>query len=524
MPAVNGSAGIGPSGSTRPEEAEPAFLELSDVWKRYGATVALRGVSFALRAGTVHALIGENGAGKSTVAGILGGGVGFDSGTMCIAGVQQRLNGRRSALRQGIATVSQELTLAPSLSAMDNVLLGVAPGRLGVPSSREARRRYQQLAKILSLDVAPNVQVSRLARSEQQKIEILRALARDARCLILDEPTTSLSGSDAAHLLEVIGRLSEHGISVLYVSHDLDDVKTIADEVTVLRDGKVVLSGLNRNMRRRDLVEAMLGRPLEAAFPPRRHVPDNQHVLLQVHDLARNNTFGPLSFSVGSDEIVAITGLPGSAGRDLARSITGEVKPDSGSMTLRQSAWRPRTYRDALRGGVALLPESRADEGLLLRRPLTENLLLEGPKPARLGFVPRRPEERSVAARLLHDYGVVGGGNGSGPPTRLSGGNQQKVMLAKTLYSEPVVLVAVQPTTGVDVGAKASIYSLLVDWVGQGTGLLVVTTEAQEAFWLADRVLVTSRGQITSEVTTRQSSYEEFQSVLAGSDIDEERR
>jgi ABC-type sugar transport system ATPase subunit len=494
------------------------------VWKRYGATVALRGVSIALRAATVHALIGENGAGKSTLAGILGGGVSFDSGTMRIGGAQQRLNGRRSALRQGIATVSQELTLAPSLSVMDNVMLGVAPGRLGVPSDREARRWYTQLANILSLEVGPNVQVSRLARSDQQKIEILRALARDARCLILDEPTTSLSGSDAAHLLEVIGRLSDRGMSVLYVSHDLDDVRAIADEVTVLRDGQVVLSDQIQNTRRRDMVEAMLGRPLEAAFPPRRHVSDDQDVLLQVRDLSRRNGFGPLSFSVRSDEIVAITGLLGSAGRDLARSIAGELRPDSGSIMLRQSAWRPRTYRDALRGGVALLPESRADEGLLLRRPLIENLLLEGPKPARLGFIPRRSEERSIATRLLHDYGVVGGGNGSGPPTELSGGNQQKVMLAKSLYSKPTVLVAVQPTTGVDVGAKASIYSLLVGWVGGGTGLLVITTEAQEAFWLADRVLITSRGQIASEVITRQCSYEEFQSALAGPDIDEERK
>lgn len=523
MSAANGS-GVGPSGSGHPEVAGPAFLELSDVWKRYGATVALRGASIALRTGTVHALIGENGAGKSTLAGILGGGVSLDSGTMRIAGVQRRLNGRRSALREGIATVSQELTLAASLSAMDNVMLGVAPGRLGVPSDRAARRRYTELAEILSLDVGPNVQVSRLARSDQQKIEILRALARDARCLILDEPTTSLSGSDAAHLLEVVGRLSDHGISVLYVSHDLDDVKTIGDEVTVLRDGQVVLSDLIQNTRRRDLVQAMLGRPLEAAFPIRRQVPGKQDALLQVQELTRRERFGPLSFSVGSNEIVAITGLLGSAGRDLARSIAGELTPDSGSITLRHSGWRPRTYRDALRGGVALLPESRADEGLLLRRPLFENLLLEGTKPARLGFIPRRPEEKSIAARLLRDYSVVGGGNASGPPTKLSGGNQQKVMLAKTLYSDPAVLVAVQPTTGVDVGAKASIYSLLVDWVGRGTGLLVITTEAQEAFWLADRVLITSRGQIASEVITRQSSYEEFQSALAGSDVDEERK
>ena len=524
MSAGNGSGVIGPSGPQGPEGTEPPFLELADVWKRYGATVALRGASITLRAGSVHALIGENGAGKSTLAGILGGGVGFDSGTMRIAGTERRLNGRRSALKLGIATVSQELTLAPSLSAMDNLMLGVAPGRLGVPSDREARRRYTELAKILGLDVGPNVQVSRLARSDQQKIELLRALARDARCLILDEPTTSLSASDAAHLLEVVGRLSEHGISVLYVSHDLDDVKTIADEVTVLRDGQVVLSDLVRNTRRRDMVEAMLGRPLEAAFPSRRQLPAQQDVLLQVRELTRRESFGPLSFSVCSDEIVAITGLLGGAGRDLARSIAGEARPDGGSITLRQSGWRPRTYRDALRGGVALLPESRADEGLLLRRPLVENLLLEGPKPARLGFMPRRPEEKAIAARLLRDYGVVGARSAAGPPTQLSGGNQQKVMLAKTLYSDPTVLVAVQPTTGVDVGAKASIYSLLVDWVGRGTGLLVITTEAQEAFWLADRVLITSRGQVVSEVITRQSSYEEFQSALAGSDVDEERK
>lgn len=521
MSAANGSGGIR---SARSESPGQAFLELSGVWKRYGATVALRDVSIALHPGRVHALIGENGAGKSTLAGILGGGVSFDSGTMRIAGAQRRLNGRRSALKQGIATVSQELTLAASLSAMDNVLLGIAPGRLGVPSDRAARRRYAELAEILSLDVGPNVPVSRLARSDQQKIELLRALARDARCLILDEPTTSLSSSDAGHLLDVVGRLSDRGIAVLYVSHDLDDVRAIADEVTVLRDGQLVLSDLVRSTRRRDMVEAMLGRPLKAAFPVRRQVRAERDVLLQVRELTRRDSFGPLSFSVARNEIVAITGLLGSAGRDLARSIAGELAPASGSITLRQSGWRPRTYREALRAGVALLPESRADEGLLLRRPLVENLLLEGPKPARLGFIPSRPEEKATAARLLRDYGVVGGGNASGPPTQLSGGNQQKVMLAKTLYSNPAVLVAVQPTTGVDVGAKASIYSLLVDWVGHGTGLLVITTEAQEAFWLADRVLITSRGQIVSEVITRQSSYEEFQSALAGSDLDDKRK
>ncbi len=473
------------------------FVELREIGKRFGGVRALNGVSVSVEQGTVHAVIGENGAGKSTLGKILAGSLAPDAGEIVIDGEAVSFRSPREALSSGIAAIAQELLVVPRLSVAANVFLGAEPRRAGWVKRGALRQRFEALAGEAGFTLPPDRPAGSLRTAEQQQIEILRALARNARLIVMDEPSGALSEPDTVRLHEIIRSLTQAGKSVLLVSHFLREVLELADTVTVLRDGKLVHTKPAAQETEATLIQAMLGRPLDAAFPAKpAHRPDAPSAL-SVRELSAPGVNG-VSLQVREGEIVGLAGLVGSGRSELARAIFGTDRRQEGEVELAGGRLRTTPIL-SLRHGLAMIPESRKDEGLLLSRSVFENVTLSRLTDfSRLGVVNRR-SERAAASRVL-DRVAVKGGDYAAPVGALSGGNQQKVLFARMLLCGPRVLIADEPTRGVDVGAKRAIYDLLVGLAKEGMGVLLISSEVEEILGLAHRVLVMRRAQIVAEL------------------------
>jgi ribose transport system ATP-binding protein len=472
-------------------------VELAGVSKHFGAVRALDAVSLSIARGSIHALVGENGAGKSTLAKIVAGVLSPDEGRLLLNGEEVALRSPREALERGVATIAQELNVVGQLTVEDNVFLGAEPRGAGFVARRALRRRYEQLARDAGFDLPATALAGRLPPAEQQKVEILRALSRDAALMVMDEPTASLGAQETAKLHEIVRSLARSGRTVLLVSHFLREVLALADEVTVLRDGRVVRTSPAAEETEDSLIQAMLGRPLTAAFPSKRLAPADAPAVLTVRDLHAPRVEG-VSFAVRAGEIVALAGLVGAGRTELARAIFGAERPTAGSVEV---AGGPLSGgpRARLRAGVAMIPESRKDDGLLLGRSVTENVSLASlDSVSRYGFVRRGAERRRTREAL--DRWTVRARSPGAPVSSLSGGNQQKLLFARVLLCGPRVLVADEPTRGVDVGARRAIYDLLAALADQGLGVLLISSELEEVLGLAHRVLVMRAGRITGEL------------------------
>jgi simple sugar transport system ATP-binding protein/ribose transport system ATP-binding protein len=475
----------------------PVHLEGRAIGKAFGNTVALDGVSLSIAAGSVHALVGENGAGKSTLGRIIAGVVPPDSGQMFLRGVPVELRSPRQALAQGIAMVAQELALVPRLTVAQNVFLGIEPRRAILTRPRELTRRFEALAARAGFALPADALVGSLPIAMQQQVEILRALARDAELLVLDEPTAALSGPEAEKLHAIVRALAASGRTIILVSHFLREVLELADTVTVLRDGRVVRTGPAAGESEASLVGAMLGRSLGQAFPDRVRPAPDAPVVLDVRGLVAPGVHG-VSFSVRAGEIVGLAGLVGAGRSEVARAVYGATARAGGAVGLMGGArWdRPAA---ALRAGIALVPESRATEGLMLGRPVRENVSIASLwTRTRAGFVRRATERRDVASAL--EVCTV-----QAPAERaartLSGGNQQKLLFARATLTRPRLLIADEPTRGIDVGAKRAIYERIVELAAGGAGVLLISSETEEVLGLAHRVLVMRAGRIAAELT-----------------------
>jgi rhamnose transport system ATP-binding protein len=479
-----------------------AHVELADVSKSFGAVRALNAVSLTIARGSIHALVGENGAGKSTLGRIVAGVLAPDAGRVLLDGEEVALRSPREALERGVAAIAQELNVVPQLTVAENVFLGVEPRRTGFVARRALRRRYEQLAATAGFDLPAATPAWRLRPAEQQKVEILRALSREAELIVMDEPTASLNRDETTQLHEIVRSLARAGRTVLLVSHFLREVLALADAVTVLRDGRVVRTSATAEETEDSLIRAMLGRPLTAAFPPKRVPPAGAPPVLTVRDLRAPGVDG-VSFAVRRGEIVALAGLVGAGRTELARAVFGAQRPTAGDVEVTEGHPLAGGPRARLRAGVAMIPESRKDDGLLLGRSVTENVSLASlPSSSRYGFV-RRGAERRRAREVLDRCDVRTAGQGA-PVSSLSGGNQQKVLFARMLLCGPKVLVADEPTRGVDVGAKRAIYDLLVGLAEDGLGVLLISSELEEVLGLAHRVLVMRAGRITGELSGEQ--------------------
>jgi len=485
----------------------PPLVEVRGVCKHFGGVQAVNDVSVAIEPATVHGLVGENGAGKSTLAKIIGGVHEPDSGELLIDGGPVRLRSPRDALAAGIATIAQEIALVPARSVLENVFLGMEPRRLGVVDRAAMRRRYNKLEERTGFGLDPDARVAGLRTAEQQKAEILRAIARDARLILMDEPTAALTADESRRLLETIAALTAAGTAVVLVSHYLEEVLEAAETVTVMRDGRVVRSGPAAKETPASLVNAMVGRALELTFPPKRAAPDDAPVVLEARGLSRTGAVDDVSLTVRAGEIVGLAGLVGSGRTEVARLIFGADRRDAGEVRVDGESVHIRGPQDAARVGIALVPESRKEQGLLMVRSIRENETLATlPEYATAGVV-RGDRERERTEELSRRLDV------RAPSTRvpvgsLSGGNQQKVLFAKWLATEPKVLIADEPTRGIDVAAKQQIHGLIADLAETGMGVLLISSEIEEVLGLAHRVLVMRRGRIVEELAGADATQE----------------
>jgi ABC-type sugar transport system ATPase subunit len=467
------------------------------VVKSYPGVRALRGVSLALAAGEVLAVVGENGAGKSTLIKVLAGAVAPDAGTARIDGREVPPGSPAEARRAGVAVIYQEFSLVPGLTAAENVFLGREPGRFGWLHRGEERRRAVELFRKLGVDVDPDSPCRRLTVAQQQAVEIAKALAAAARILVMDEPTAALTPPEADRLFGVIRELKRHGVGVVYISHRLDEVFAVADRVMVLRDGEHVTTRPAGGVSRNALIELMVGRRLDQEFP--RRTPRVGEPRLVVKDLRGEKVRG-VSFAVRRGEVLGLTGLVGSGRTETARLIFGADRRDGGTVELDGRALDVRGPRDAIRAGIALLTEDRKGQGLIAAHPVLDNFALPNlARWSRLGVLDRTRER--AAFRAAADRLRIKAADPSAPVATLSGGNQQKVVLAKWLERECEAVIFDEPTRGIDVGAKYEIYQLINAQAEQGKAVLMISSELPEVLGMADRILVMHDGRITGEIT-----------------------
>lgn len=491
--------------------------ELRGVTKTFGGAVALDSVDVNIEAGAIHALVGENGAGKSTLGKIITGVHTPDSGQVRVNGSPVAFKSPRDALALGITLVAQELSLVPQLSAAENIFLGIEQVRGPVIDHAATQARFEELVEEYGIEVPPDQVVSRLSVADQQKVEILRSLARDASLIVMDEPTARLSSSEAGNLRTTVRKLSNKGVTVIYISHFLEEVLAISDRVTIMRDGAVVRTTATDTESRSSLIEGIVGRSLETVFPPRQPPEPEAPAVLSVRDLERTGAFEDVSFEINAGEIVTLAGLVGSGRTEVVRVLFGADLPTGGSIDLNGVPYRPRSPRHAIRAGVAMVPESRATQGLLPLLPVRINITLA--HLARFvapGGVVRAGRESSAAEQIAQAVGLTGA-TVETRTAQLSGGNQQKALFGRWLVSQPRLFIADEPTRGVDVGAKRGIYNLLVELASQGIAILLVSSELEEVLGLAHRIIVMSGGRIVGELAGEQATETDVMTLAFGS-------
>ena len=471
-------------------------LEFQHITKSFGAVQALRNVSFSVAEGEAHALVGENGAGKSTLLKILAGILRPDHGTVSWRDVPLHLSTPRDALERGIGMVYQEMLSFPNLSVTGNIFAGREIVRGGQLREREMRARTVELLDRLHLRIDPDARAELLSAAHRQLLQVARALAFDCQILVLDEPTTSLTDAEADHLFAVLDALKQRGTTLLYVSHRLPEVFRLCDRITVLRDGGHVGTFTRTGVTPQRIVAAMVGRDL----PPRAEHPTRPGgtSVLEVRGLTRQPYFHDITLAVQPGDIVGLFGLVGSGRSELLETIFGLYAADRGSVLVAGSPARIGSARDAARTGIALVPEERQRQGLFFNLAIRHNLVLPGRTAA--GAIAIRPgNERREAEALIRSWRIKAPGVDV-LPDALSGGNQQKVVLAKWLATSPRVLLLDEPTKGVDVGAKFEIHEIIRQEAARGLGCLMASSDLPEVLALCNRILVMREGRLQGEL------------------------
>jgi rhamnose transport system ATP-binding protein len=508
---------VAPAGTVEP--VDPAGIsapsvELRGISKRFAATAALTDVSMDLHGGEIHALVGENGAGKSTLVKILAGVHQPDSGTILLHGAPTVIHGPAQSRALGIAVVHQEPRLFPDLTVAENVFIGHAPsGRLGSIDWRGMRRAAQALFTELDVQFDVGAQVRGLSMADQQLIEIAKALSVDASVLILDEPTASLSAHEVARLFTIVRRLRDRGVAIMFVSHRLDEVFALCDRATVFRDGRHVITAATRDLSTADLVRHMVGRTV-SLFPKGENPIGD--VLLEVTGLTRVGVFNDITFTVRSGEIVGLAGLVGAGRTEIARVLFGIDRRDGGEVRLNGQLVDFASPSAAMHDGIAYLPEDRHQDGLVLDFSITQNVTL--PILPRLfpQFLLRGSVERAVAQEHTDQFNVRMTGVDQ-EVGALSGGNQQKVVLAKWLASGPRVLVLDEPTRGIDIGAKVEVHRIISELAAQGLGIVLISSDLPEVLAMSDRIIVLHEGRITAEIPRQRATQEAVMFAATGS-------
>ncbi|OLF13627.1 sugar ABC transporter ATP-binding protein [Actinophytocola xanthii] len=473
---------------------------MTGIVKTFPGVRALDGVDLEVRAGEVHCLLGQNGAGKSTLIKVLAGAHQPDGGEITWLGQPATLGSPVAALRIGIATMYQELDLVEGLSVAENIFLGHEPSAFGFTRRGHMRAEARKLMRRLGHpEIPPGREVGVLSAAGQQLVSMARALAHDARLIIMDEPTAALAADEVDNLFRVVADLTAEGVAVVYISHRLEEIRRIGHRVTVLKDGRTVASNLDAaTTPTSELVNLMSGRMVETVFPTREESADRGTEVLRVEGLTRASEFADVSFTVNAGEIVGIAGLVGAGRSEVLETVFGARKADSGTVTVNGKRLRPGSVTAAVQAGIGLAPEERKSQALLLDQSVASNVILASlPEYARIGFTDRGRalrDSRSTLERL--DLRPA-------DPRRevrtLSGGNQQKAVVARWLVRECKVLLLDEPTRGVDVGARAELYRLIHELAAAGVAVLLVSSEVPEVLGLSDRVLVMREGRLLAE-------------------------
>ncbi len=495
------------------------LLELSNITKRFPGVVALDGIQFDLEAGEIHGLLGENGAGKSTLLKIITGVHQPDEGEIVLEGERIVFNNPLDAKRAGIAAIYQEPTCFPELSISENVFMGhpLVSGRLNRMDWKAMHQRTEQLLQELNIHLDPRTTMGLLNVAERQLVEIAKALSLDSKILLMDEPTSSLTIQEAERLFKVIRRLREDGVAIIFISHRLEEVFELTDRVTVLRDGKYIGTKGTEELTTQEVIRMMVGRSMDELYPKKEVKIGNP--LLEVKNLTRQGEFSDISFSVREGEILGIAGLVGAGRTEMARAIFGITSPDGGEIRLADQRLKIKNPRDALRAGIAYLPEDRQDHGLVLAMDLSQNTTISILDRFKYNLLDKK-QEREITEKYIELLSIRTSGC-TQLARNLSGGNQQKVVLAKWMATEPRLLILDEPTRGVDVQAKAAVHTLIGELAEQGLGIIIISSELPEVLGISDRILVMHEGKIAAEFMRDEATQELIlQAAIGRSSVD----
>jgi ABC-type sugar transport system ATPase subunit len=489
------------------------ILEVRNVTKLYPGVVALDNVSFDVEKGEILALIGENGAGKSTVIKTIAGAIQPEKGTIIIDGKEYSKLTPALAKEAGIGVVYQEFNLVPSLSIAENIFLGDRVGsRRGMPDFKEMKKRASEILQELGVKIDVNTQVQMLSTAQMQIVEIAKALVKNCKVLIMDEPSASIPMAEVGNMFRIVRKLKERGVSVIYISHRLEELFELCDRVTVFRDGKYVVTRNVQDITKKDLIKYMIGRELTEKFPERQ-VPIGEPVL-EVKDLTGNGDFH-INLTLHKGEILGLAGLVGAGRTELAKMICGDVRPDSGEIIVKGNVMNASSVADAVDLGIGLIPEDRKQEGAFLQYSIEWNIpVMSLRKNSRRGFMNFKALDQLVD-RYTKTLDIK-------MPTvkqvvsNLSGGNQQKVVVAKVLAAQNDILIFDEPTRGIDVGAKQEIYKLMNQLVEQGNSILMISSEMEELLGMSDRIVVLHEGRVSGQVMKHEFSQETVLELASG--------
>jgi ABC-type sugar transport system ATPase subunit len=482
------------------------ILRIESLSKHFDGVHALSNANFELLEGEIHALAGENGAGKSTLIKILSGIHSRDDGQILLDGEEVRTKTPAESRQLGISVIYQDFDLAPNLSITDNLLLGQEPPTVfGLINSRERNRLARSYLELVGLEIDQSTLVERLTVAQRQLVAIARALSQHTRILVMDEPTSALASDEIKHLLELLVKLKEKGTSIIFVSHKLDEIFRVSDRITVFRDGKTVGARETRATTENEIVSMMVGRDLEDLYSKDSHI--RNEPLLEVKGIAKAGVFDAISFSLNKGEILGIYGLKGAGRSEMVKALFGLESADAGTLVMEGQAIRINTPRDAIKHGMAFVPEDRKTLGLFPNMDVKENLSISAlGRLSGHGFV-KRGKELETAADYIERLNI----QTTGPEqmiSGLSGGNQQKVMLARWLMNDPRVLILDEPTAGIDVGAKSEIYKVMDQLVSRGMGIVLVSSDLPEILGLSDHILVMHGGSIVARFPRGEASEE----------------
>jgi ABC-type sugar transport system ATPase subunit len=498
-----------------PLMASDRIVELRNIRKEFPGVVALNNVSISLRPGRVHALVGENGAGKSTLMKILSGMYANFEGEIWIDGKHVHFQNEKEALKNGIAIVPQELNPIPELSIAENIFLGREPLKCwGIIDKKERLRQTKDFLAYLKLDYDPKTAIRNLSIAQRQMVEIIKAISRNSKVIIMDEPTSALTSVETKYLFDQIAILKEKGIAIVFISHKLDEVFAIGDDVTVLRDGELIGSAELTSISQDKLISMMVGREVKNIYPPIH--PAGKEPLLSVSGFSSEGVFRDISFSVSKGEILGFAGMMGAGRSEVMRALFGLDSHDSGTVCLEGKTVHIRTARDAIKLGIAMVTEDRSVNGFVGVRSITENVILPNCDLFTDRGVLNFPRIRNKVGEICRILDVKAPSLDTKVGT-LSGGNQQKVVLSKWLVRNVKLLILDEPTRGIDVGCKQEIYKLITSLAGRGIGIILVTSEMSEVLAMSHRVIVLAQGRIAGILSGEDATQDKIMKLIVES-------